>query len=161
MIINPNLYSGTQNVDITSNGSYANYGFILKYNIDQLITNKRYTLSCVAEQSKNGSGYIELATLDLDDGARQRKVCKIDNRISYTFYYDELKTKGLLIYTDKIGETKNVDAIFKNIKVEEGDKATMYIPNINKVKASDKAIFPSGGGTAKSIHCRHGLGVSL
>lgn len=146
MIINPNLYVGKRVTNISPSGTpYRSLNLVINTVVPNLIKGKTYTWSFDIEQDESGSGGISVGIFSDKGKLIESKEYKVDSKISYTFAYNPEIHKGLLAYTDRAGMTQNIGAIFKNIKVEEGNQATTYIPNSKTLAPSKQAIFVAGG----------------
>lgn len=68
-------------------------------------------------------------------------------KISFKYNTD---VKFVNIYMGIVGRATGSYRI-QNLKLEEGEIATTYLPHKSSVKAENQAIFPIGGGTKKCI----------
>lgn len=165
MIINDNLlagYNGVQKIIAQNKGvATDNYQFFSFQIPSDLIENRDYILSFQIKQF-NGSGKSTLMISDkaIIKSAGSKKI-NVHEPVEFKFKYRKDITETILIYSDLSGKTRGVGADIKNIKIEEGNVVTLYIPNKNDVKPVNQAIFPIGGGTSKSSLYRGYKGVSL
>ena len=158
MIINPNLFnwkskndyrlSGTTNVEF-ANGSITYVGFrdtaYFALNLPNLQDGKIYTLSLDFKTTASG------ATVRLMDYSAKEKLIREQvfdigekGKIEWSFLYKS--NYQIYIYGDKDYKTNGATASLKNVKIEEGDKATLYLPNANSLSADKQAILTKGGG---------------
>lgn len=157
MIINENLYSGD---DIYVPPNNIKYQF-LPVNFDiNFNPGESYTLSCTVDVSIgntcelkifNGDYSEELFSKQFTAGKRDYLTFKFSDNAKYRFAF----------YAGNAGKTNNIKAYYKKVKIEKGDKMTIYLPHKSKVKAEYQAIFPIGGGTQKSIRHKAYKGVGL
>lgn len=68
-------------------------------------------------------------------------------KISFKYNTD---VKFVNIYMGIVGRATGSYRI-QNLKLEEGEIATTYLPHKSSVKAENQAVFPIGGGTKKCI----------
>lgn len=106
-----------------------------------------YTISADVEQTPGGSGIITIRTYDSSlKVMHSEKQCEIvDGRVYASFVYDKTKSAKLLFYTDQAGNTVDIGATFKKVKLEKGDTMTTYMPNENSLSADKQAILTKGG----------------
>lgn len=154
MLVNPNFFnwkskddyrlSGTTNVAFVGGKiDYTGYRDTAYFalNLPNLQDGKTYTL--VLDFKTTASG----AVVRLYDYANREKLIKEQvfdigekGKIEWNFLYKN--NYQIYLYGDKDCKTNGATTTLKNIKVEEGDKATLYIPNANDLP-QDK-IPPQG-----------------
>lgn len=150
MIVNESLYTGNNKMEIKreSIGShgYANFNIYFD-NITNLINGQNYTVSLEIIQDENGCGKINAGPI-LKRGSigDYTEYVIVDNKVNFTFTYNEDNQSRIGIYTDVFAKRNFVGAVIKNIKIEKGDQVTPYLPHKTNVKAENQAIFPIGGG---------------
>lgn len=143
MIINPNLHNGVTIITLTPMDVANRFESIF---IDQigLKDGNKFTVSLDLEL--NGSEQATVILFDKNYSViTDQTIFTNGKRNSYTFTFNSKKTHRIACYAGIQGKTNNVWARFSKIKVEEGDKATLYIPNANSLSADKQAILTKGG----------------
>lgn len=167
MLINPNLYNGDSKIirsPLNTGSATDNFNLAdINLNVLNLEEGKTYTCSLRIKQSSNGSGKFSAQALRgrnwLSRGC-EKKVCKVGEIAFYTFTYEKGNTDNMVFYTDISGETRGIGAIFYEIKLEEGNTATPYLPHKDTLEPSKQALLTTGGGyLQRFIHCREKRGA--
>lgn len=147
MLINPNLLT-THKVKIGAEDHTHNFRIIdLPTN---LVEGKRYTISCSCQFSKGGEGSLIIADFKNMSPTSNRAIFKEDTINEFIFVYKPDRTNRILLYAGVAGYTNNIEGLYYNLKLEEGDKATPYIPHENTIETA-KCQYFIGGGTFKEI----------
>lgn len=162
MIINPNFFNWKSKDDYRLSGT-TNAAFVggkiectgyrdtayFALNLPNLQDGKTYTLSLDFKTTTSG------AILRLFDNTNGEKLIREQifdigekGKIEWTFLYKS--NYQIYIYGDKDYKTNGATTTFKNVKIEEGDKATPYIPNAKDLDISKQQLL-TGGGIFKEI----------
>lgn len=148
MLINPNLYKEKDIVLKPKDSIYHYNSWSLKdLGID---VGKKYCLSLKCFQTDNGSGYFGLMIVNAENRIVKYKDYPINKRIEYSVEISQEMT-NIKLYTNPVGKTKDIGAKFVDIKLEEGDKATLYIPNKNTIETAKRQYFIGGGYVQRGI----------
>ena len=144
MIINENICNIE---DIINPKRYSAANFVAIY-IDQLnlTDGESYTISLDCEQTGDKTDGFTFNLYNYNLKKLINQVGVFNKRNHMTFKYEEGETYKVNLYTGIIGEYTESGANFYNIKLEEGDQMTPYLPHKSKVKSDNQAIFPIGGG---------------
>lgn len=151
MLINPNLLLSSNAIKIkkVDGNNYRNVTFETADFSETLEEGKNYTFSCKFEQSDNGSGQITVGNLLTSRNLTNPQNYPVNERIKFTFTWKN-EYIGILIYTDRVGNTSNIGGVIKEVKLEE-DEATLYIPNENTIETAKRQYF-IGGGYFKEVY---------
>ena len=176
MIINPNFFnckskddyrlSGANNAEFVG-GKISYTGFrdtaYFALTMSNLQDGKTYTLSLDFQTTASG------AQVRLFDYGNMEKLIRGQvfdigkkGKIEWSFLYKS--NYQIYLYGDKDYKTNGATTSLKNIKIEEGDKATTYLPNENSLSADKQAILTKGGYLQRFIQSSKYLankGVSL
>ena len=143
MIINENLYQGQDVVIKAANVKYNSKFIEIPQNLE---SGKKYTISFFVEQSLNGSGQL---TVVLKDSTNTLNIswwhAKRNSKFEKSFIFQKDQTALIMLFSDIVGETENVAAMYKMIKIEEGDTKTPYIPSKNMLEPSKQPLLPREG----------------
>ena len=143
MIINENLYQGQDVVLEALNVKYRSKIIKIPQNLEE---GQEYTISFFVEQSLNGSGQLNVVVKDSTNTSNIAWwVAKGNSKFKETFIFQRDQTALIMLFSDIVGKTNNIAASFKKIKLEKGDTATQYIPNVNDIEPSKQAVFLAGG----------------
>lgn len=171
MIVKENLllgYGGTHIVEARNEGTQSDNFNYKQINIPtNLKENQKYTL-CFKLKQLNGSGEfsIKLYNKEHTKIAGETDLQVDDERMYFNFVYRAGFTEHILIYNDISGQTRGVglelkDTVLVEGHFERGGNEIVYLPHKEEVKPDNQAIFPIGGGTAKSSLYSGNKGVSL
>lgn len=163
MLVNPNFFnckskdyyrlSGTTNAEFV-NGKIDYTGYrdtaYFALNFPNLQDGKTYTLSLDFQTTASGA---MLRLFDRTNGEKLIREQAFDIRkkgkIEWTFLYKS--NYQIYIYGDKDYKTNGATTTFKNVKIEEGDKATPYIPNAKDLDISKQQLLTGGGYLQRGI----------
>ncbi len=146
MLINSNLLT-TNKVKIGAADHTHNFKIIdLPIN---LVEGKKYTISCNCQFSKGGEGSLIIADFKNMSPTSNRAIFKEDTINEFSFVYKPDRTNRILLYAGVAGYTNNIEGLYYNLKLEEGDKATPYIPNENTIETAKRQHFIGGGVRSK------------
>ena len=138
--------TGTNCVKVTRDSTVQSSWDFLSYNAllsNQLKTNTTYTVSFDAKPSVDGTinlvGFRNSnATNNMTASVTQVQSSLLANKWNHCVYhcttldsFDEITISGQVVYLSRSTSLKGVNTtvLFKNIKVEEGEIATPWIPN--------------------------------
>lgn len=150
MLVNPNSYIGEKKIQIKSKAGPWNYYRAYLSNIG-CETGQVYTLSFDSRQTNNGSGLFSCIKYDHQEKEIDNQVVRVGERTIIKISGEEPSGTRLNFYPDIAGKDSEIGISIFNIKLEEGDIATQYIPNKNIIKADNQAIFLAGGYFKKCI----------
>lgn len=144
MLINPNLYNGPSRVFVPKHS--------LAINLDELnlVDGETYIISIINRQGAGGSGMFDINIHDNTSYVMGTRVKK-DIRQSYSFKYKANVGYEIRLFNDIWGKHDEVSATYLKIKLEEGDKATPYIPHENSIETAKRQYF-IGGGYFKEVY---------
>ncbi|AXK18464.1 carbohydrate binding domain-containing protein [Bacillus sp. COPE52] len=118
-------YSDIRTLPPKNNGDAAdNYNYERFY-VDMEL-NKEYTVSAKVEfttQAPNTDTHISI--YPYPEGS-DTFVPIIDGKVVFTFTKESANTNSVLMYAGKAGTTKSKGVIFREIQIEQGNKATAY-----------------------------------
>lgn len=142
MLINPNLYEG-KDINLPPAKSMYHYH---SWSIESLglVVGKKYCLSLICLQTDNGSGFFGLMVVDANNRIIEYEDYPINKRIEHTIKISQ-EMANIKIYTNPVGKTQDVGSDHMYIKLEEGEKATPYIPNKNTLETAKRQYFIGGG----------------
>ena len=146
MIINENL-STQDKVILTAKDVNARFASVFIDNLG-LVDGETYTFSANVNLSEGE----ETSVILFDSSYKTQSgisTFSTKGRNSFTFVYKANSTDRIACYAGIHGSTSGISASYPNIKIEEGDQMTPYLPHKSKVKAENQAIFPIGGGYSK------------
>lgn len=147
MLINPNLLT-THKVKIGAEDHTHNFRIIdLPTN---LVEGKRYTISCNCQFSKGGEGSLIIADFKNVSRISNRVIFKENTINEFAFVYKPDITNRILLYAGVVGYTNNIEAIYYNLKLEEGD-STLYTPHETTLETAKRQYF-IGGGYFKEVY---------
>ena len=150
MLINPNLLLSRNAIEIkkVDGNNYRNTTFETIDFSETLVDGKVYAFSFIFEQTDNGSGQITVGNLLTSRSLTNSQNYQVNKRIKFKFTWKN-EYSGILIYTDRVGNTSNIGGVIKEAKLEE-DETTPYIPHEKAIETAKRQYF-IGGGTFKEI----------
>lgn len=148
MLINPNLYTG-KDISLQPKPSIYHYH---SWSFKDLgfVVGKKYCLSLKCFQTDNGSGYFGVMVVNAENNVIEYKDYPINKRIEHSIKISQEMT-NIKLYTNPVGKTKDIGAKFKDIKREEGEISTPYIPHKNTLETAKRQYF-IGGGNFKEVY---------
>lgn len=157
MIINPNFFnwkdkvgyrlSGTTNaefvggkIDYTGYRDTAYFAFTLP----NLQDGKTYTLSLDFQTTASGA-VVRLYDYPNKEKLIKEQVFDIGKKGKIEWSFVHKSNYQIYIYGDNDYKTNGATMSLKKLKIEEGDKATLYLPSENSLSADKQAILTKGG----------------
>ena len=149
MVINENIRKIEDKI-ISEQYSGSNFKPIYINELN-LTDGETYTISLDCEQTGDKTDGFSFNLYNMGTVRVIEKVGVFNKRNHMTFKYEEGKTYKINLYAGIHGEYSTSGARFYNFKLEQGDKATPYIPSKNSLDPSKQAIFKSGGGIPRGL----------
>lgn len=162
MLVNPNFFNCKSKDDYRLSGNtntefvggkidYTGYRDTAYFalNLPNLQDGKTYTLSLDFKTTANGA-IVRLIEYPNKEKIISRQPFDIGKKgkIEWSFVYKN--NYQVYIYGDKDDKTNGATTSLKNLKIEEGDKATPYIPNEKDLDTSKQQLL-TGGGIFKEV----------
>ena len=146
MIINENLLLGYSNHNNTTEIAAHTTSAVAPVK-----KGEKYTISYTVKNSNRFGAYFDTLSnginekFDVSDGYKYFETTEIGQKINRTVIAD-MDGYMIVYLANNSGDVKEVD-----LKIEEGDKKTPYIPSKNMLEPSKQAIFVAGG-TFKEVY---------